>query len=88
MVQRRAALGLRDVRLELLVLVAEPLGVALLDLPAAVRVADPARESGGGKHLDVLRAGRADDAMLDVVEDRPAGFQRLERVFDGEVLEQ
>ena len=59
MLQRRAALGLRDMRLELLVLMAEPLGVALLDLAAGRTGRRPsARKLLAGKYLDV-RASRA-----------------------------
>ena len=63
MLQRRAALGLRDMRLELLILVAKPLGVTLLSLAAAKGIADPACKTVGGKYLDVLRAGRGNEAV-------------------------
>ena len=74
-------------RLELPVLVTEPLGVTLLGLAAAKGTADPACESVGRKYLDVLRAGRGDEAVLDVIENWPAGLHGLEGVFDGEIFE-
>ena len=71
-VERRAALGLLRVRLELLVLPAEPLGVGDLDLLAGVRVGRPVRERGRREHAR-RRASRESGSRRSRCRRRSAG---------------
>src|SRR6185436_9662354 len=79
-IERRARLGLRGVRLELLVLVAEPLRVGDLMLLASISVDEPVRpERVRRLRCEIARARRADVAHLHVFVDRPA-FGRAARL--------
>src|SRR6188508_3533877 len=88
MLERRAALGLRGMRLKLLILARKPFGIGDAGLLASRRVVHPVRECRRRKYRHAARAGKTDFNDLHVVVDRSAFLRRPVLVLDRVMLEQ